>query len=215
MTTLADAARRMNRPDRARGMPRLILMTDTRRLPDPVLVIPCLPAGAAVILRHYDDPERAGLALRLARACREHHVRLLIAGDARLARTVRADGLHLPEAMLRGGPGTWRLLRRPRWLITVAAHDEAAVAAAAKAGVSAVLLSPVFATASHPKAPALGPIRFARLARRSPIPVYALGGIDAAQARRLAASGAAGFAAIGGLAGGVAQASSAARSARS
>ena len=43
------------------------------------------------------------------------------------------------------------------------------------------------------------PLRFARWVGESPIPVYALGGIDAKAARRLQASGVAGFAAIAGL----------------
>ncbi len=81
--------------------------------------------------------------------------------------------------------------------MTAAAHDAAAIRRAARHGAHAVLLSPVFATASHPGAPSLGPLRFARLARCSPIPVYALGGITAETARRLAGSGAVGLAGIG------------------
>jgi thiamine-phosphate pyrophosphorylase len=48
-----------------------------------------------------------------------------------------------------------------------------------------VILSPVFPTRSHPGAPALGPLRWAALARRAAGPVVALGGVDGARARRL------------------------------
>ena len=89
--------------------------------------------------------------------------------------------------------------RRPGWIVTSAAHSPRAVRSAAALGVDAVLLSPVFATRSHPGAPTIGPMRFARWVSESPIPVYALGGIDARSGRRLRGSGAAGFAAIGGL----------------
>ena len=63
----------------------------------------------------------------------------------------------------------------------------------------AAVLGPVFASASHPAAPSLGASRFAALVRASPLPVYALGGIDAAAAQRIARSGAVGIAAIGAL----------------
>ena len=180
-------------------LPPLILMTDSRRLADPERAVPRLPAGAAVILRHRDPVRRATLAALLIGPCRARGVRLLIAGDARLAAAVGADGLHLPEAMARRGPGAWSMWQRPDWLITAAAHGPAALCRAARAGAHGALLSPVFPTASHPGAAALGPLRFARLVRESPLPVYALGGIDNATARRLILSGAAGFAGIGGL----------------
>ncbi len=123
---------------------------------------------------------------------------LLIAGDWRLAAGLRADGLHLPESMVRRGARPWRASPR-RWLVTAAAHSSAAVRRAAACGADAVLVSPVFPTASHPGRPTLGVLRFVQLVRGSPVPVYALGGLTATTAPRLAASGAAGFAAIGGL----------------
>jgi thiamine-phosphate pyrophosphorylase len=60
----------------------------------------------------------------------------------------------------------------------------------------AVVLSPVFATRSHPGATPLGPLRFRLLARRAGLPVIALGGMDARRARRI---GATRWAAIDGL----------------
>ena len=60
------------------------------------------------------------------------------------------------------------------------------------------LLSPVFETKSHPGNAGLGVLKFAAWGRRAPLPVYALGGIDAGNARRLSHSGAAGIAGIGG-----------------
>lgn len=173
-------------------------MTDAVRLTDPTAAVTRLPRGSAVIVRHPDPAERERLARHLLGLCRPRGLRLMIAGDVRLA--VAVGGLHLPEAMLRHGRRGWRGFRRPGWLVTAAAHSPAAIQVAVRAGVDAVLLSPVFATASHPDARPLGPLRFAALVRQSPIPVYALGGVSAASASRLITSGAAGFAAIGGLA---------------
>jgi thiamine-phosphate pyrophosphorylase len=184
----------------AAGAPApLILITDADRLADPVEAVRRLPRGSAVLLRHYHDPLRPALARRLAAMCRQRGLRLLIAGDARLARAVGAGGLHLPEALVARGPRRWRLWRRKGWMVTAAAHSPAAVRAAAAAGVDAVLLSPVFATRSHPERAALGVLRFQAWARTSPLPVYALGGIDARTAPRLLSTRAVGLAGIGGF----------------
>ncbi|MBK8909320.1 MAG: thiamine phosphate synthase [Rhodospirillales bacterium] len=176
-------------------------MTDERRLPDPSAAIEDLPPGAAVVLRHYDAPasERQALAHRLAATCRRRGLRLLVAADPELAISAGAAGVHLPEAMLKSAPQTWRLWRRRGWMVTAAAHSSGAIRRAAAADVDAVLLSPVFATRSHPDARALGSLRFAALTRASPVPVYALGGIDTRTLRRLSGSGAAGVAGIGGF----------------
>jgi thiamine-phosphate pyrophosphorylase len=174
-------------------------MTDAVRLPDPVAAILELPPRSAVVLRERDPGKLAARARQLLPLCRRRKVRLLIAGDWRLAREVGAGGLHLPEAAVRRGASRWRRMRRRDWVVTAAAHSPLAIRLAARLGVDAVLLAPVFATASHPDASPLGPLRFARWARVSPLPVYALGGIDASRARRLRASGAVGFAGIGGL----------------
>ena len=197
MRSVADEARRLNRrhPGRHR-LPALVLMTDSRRLPDPTPAAQRLPAGSLVVFRHYEDPERDAKLRALARVCRRRRLRLVVAGDARLALASGADGVHLPEGLVPRGR-----LRRPKrdWLVTAAAHSAAAIRRAAAAGANAVLLAPVFPTRSHPGARALGPLRFAALARRAGLPVYALGGIDAAGARRLGPSGAVGIAAIGAL----------------
>ncbi len=207
MTSLTDTARHLkgqrprNRANRQpSALPALILMTDDDRLADPVASIRALPRGSAVILRHYRLADREPLARKLARLCRSRGILLLIAGDARLASAVGADGLHMPEglARLRGRHG-WAL-RRKGWILTVSAHSPSSLFMAARSGADAALLAPVFTTASHPATPALGALRFAAWARLSPVPVYALGGITRANAHRLKHSGAVGIAAIGGLA---------------
>ncbi len=187
----------------ARTLPPLILMTDSRRLPDPMAVVDRLAPGSAILLRHYDAPDRVHLARNLARACRRRGIRLLIAGDWRLAVAAGADGIHLPEGLARRGPPAWAagVRRRPGFLVTAAAHSPRAIRRALDAGADAVLLSPVFPTASHPGAPCLGALLFARWCRESPLPVYALGGVDSRTAGRLAGSGLAGIAGIGGIAG--------------
>ena len=166
---------------------------------EPAADIARLEPGDAVIVRDYSARDRAGHARALKRLSRQRRLRLLVAGDARLARAIGADGLHLPESLV-AAPG-WRRFQRPGWLVTAAAHSAPAIARAFACGVDAVLLSPVFPTASHPGGQALGLLRFARLVRWSPLPVYALGGISAATVRRLNSLSIAGIAGISAVAG--------------
>ena len=85
-----------------------------------------------------------------------------------LAARLDADGLHLPEgAVLRPGARLW--LRQKNRLLTVAAHSADGLQRAMRLGADAIILSPVFSTASHPGRPALGVMKFAALIRRAPI----------------------------------------------
>jgi thiamine-phosphate pyrophosphorylase len=170
-------------------------MTDSSRLKNPLGAAVTLAPGSAVILRHYDDSDRVGLARELINLCRPRHICVLVAGDARFALAAGADGLHLPEAML---PRRNQQLR-PSMLLSVAAHSPKALAKAAKAGADFALLSPVFPTKSHPEGRAIGVLRFAAWAKKASLPVYGLGGINDQNIRRLGSSGSAGWAAIEGL----------------
>jgi thiamine-phosphate pyrophosphorylase len=196
---LAEVAKRLNSAN-APGLPPLVMVTDAARQGDIPSAAARLPAGSAIILRDYELVERGVLAAALARIARQHGLMLLIAGDPALALAVGAAGIHLPEARVNEARG-WR--HRRNWLITAAAHSRAALQRAALAGADAALLSPVFATASHPGAPALGVTGFNLLAEAAPLPVYALGGISETNARRLLGGKAAGIAAIGALARGI------------
>lgn len=158
-----------------------------------------LPPGTGVWLRHYDAPEREALARRLAEIARRKRLVLVVAGaDWRLAARVGAAGVHLPEGVARSGhlAGLRLWLGRKR-VLSVAAHSRSALARAARLGGDCALLSPVFATASHPGAATIGALRFARWAQCAGLPVIALGGVDEFSARRLRF--AAGLAAIGGF----------------
>ncbi len=175
-------------------------MTDQDRLPELsniLAAIRALPPGAGVILRHKDATARARLAGVVAPLCRARRLCLLIAGDGPLAARVGAAGVHFSEAKVNEAR-RWRR-GHPRWLVTVAAHSATALLRAARVGAHAALLSPVFPTASHPATRPLGPHRFARLALRSRLPVYALGGVTADLAPRLKHSGAVGIAGISGI----------------
>ena len=163
-------------------------MTDDERLPDPVKAARALPRGSLVIVRARNAKRRRALADELRAAT--SGLILLAADDPVLAGDLH--GLHLPEARAHEA-GHWRALR-PRWIITIAAHSARALHASR---ADMALLSPVFATPSHPKSHVLSPARARMMARGSLLPVLALGGVNARNAALL--SGFSGIAAIDGL----------------
>lgn len=200
--TLADAIRRLNSRPRRAGLPRLWLMTDALRLPDPRATMARLPVGAGVVIRHPHAGPRARMAAQAMHVARRRRLTVLVSEDWRLAARLGAAGVHLPERQVRSGRLAEILgwARRRKALLTMACHSRTALAQAARLGIDAALLSPIFPTASHPGAAGLGPLRFRLLVRRAEVPVLALGGVNPITARRLAGSGAHGLAAIGGLA---------------
>jgi thiamine-phosphate pyrophosphorylase len=196
---LAWARAAAGRPGPGRRLPKLWLFTDARRLPDPRPAAARLPPGlGAVVLRHDGEPGREALGRDLALICRARRLVLVVAGDARLAAALGA-GVHLRA-------GRWPChvrparVRRGHRLNTSSAHGPADLRRAMLAGAGLVFLSPVFATASHPGAAALGPARWVRMARSARLPVAALGGIDGVSIRRLPPTICMAIGAIGALA---------------
>lgn len=182
---------------RAPALPSLFLVTDPRRTPDPAALAGKMPIGAGVIYRAFGDPAAASVGRALMQVARERGLTVLIGADARLAAEIGANGVHLPERRLAAAR---RLrVRFPNWVITGAAHSEAALRRAASVGLDAALLSPVFDSRSPSAGAPLGPVRFAKWVRVARLPVFALGGVSAATAPRLFGSHAFGVAAIDGL----------------
>lgn len=192
--TLTTGGSRLNA-----GPPRLFFLTDLSRVPDPAAAAMRLPRGAGIVLRDAGHPDRARIGVRLGEIARRRGLFLLVSGDEALAARLKADGLHLPEAEVSRAPAIRR--RRPRWLMTGAAHSRRALFRARAFRLDMAFLSPVFPTQSHEGAPALGPLRFRAMAAGAGIPVVALGGIDGRTAGRLPPV--AGIAAIGALAAGM------------
>lgn len=152
-------------------------------------------SGQWLIFRHYRHPNRARLAQALARWCRQQHACLLLAGDARLALRVGASGVHYPSRQLVGFASP-HPRPRPDWRISAAVHSAREIIAAARCGADLALLSPALAAPSGGKL--IHPVRFAALVNhhKSPLPIFALGGMDGVKFRRFAASGAKGWAGI-------------------
>ena len=145
-----------------------------------------------MIYRHFGAPDAETTAKRLRTVTAGAGVRLLIGLDADLAEAVGADGVHLPERARDRAIDLRR--RRPDWRITAADHGEAP---GPTEGIDALILSPIFATNSpSPSRTALGAEGLAEAVRRSALPIYGLGGIDAANVGALVGTGAYGIAGV-------------------
>jgi len=198
VTKLTTFAHRLNAGARSGGPPSLYFLTDRSRVSNPLAVISRMPPNCGVVLRDYDAPDRQVIAHAIAAIARQRSLRLLVGADGDLARAVGAAGIHLPEARI-SETARWRY-RFPSWLITVSAHSGRTLRAAARGGADAVFLGPAFTTQSHPGGSVLGVDRLRVLAQTSPIPVIALGGLNADNIEHLRGASIAGIAAIGGLA---------------
>jgi thiamine-phosphate pyrophosphorylase len=180
------------------SLPPLVLMTDDDRLADPLAAARALPRGSMVVVRARNAHRLSELSRTILKLARRNRLAVLVAGDPLLAAFLGVDGIHLPEARMREA-AHWRA-RFPSLLITTVAHSSRALLCAQSLPVDAVFLAPIFATKSHPDRIALTPLRANLIAQTASKPVYALGGIDARNARRLAPNIFAGIAAIGALA---------------
>jgi 8-oxo-dGTP diphosphatase len=112
------------------------------------------------------------LVERLLPLAHNANARVLLNGDAVLARQVGCDGVHWPAATL--------LAARARvngMLCAASCHNEAELERAQSLGLDFVVLGPVAATPTHPWSDPLGWVRFEAILRGTSIPVYALGGL--------------------------------------
>jgi thiamine-phosphate pyrophosphorylase len=187
----ADVSRAGRRP--VPGLPPLLFFTDPDRTPRPWETAARLPRGSGVVFRAFGAADAREIGLRLREATCRRDGLLLVGLDAELAAAIEADGVHLPERALDCAPQLAG--SRPGWRITGAVHSAQALRMAA--GLDAAVLSPVFAAGGASAArPPLGPLGFGRMLRDAPVPVYALGGVNADNARALIGSGACGLAGV-------------------
>ncbi len=171
-------------------------MTDDDRGQAPEALFSGLPPESALIMRGRDAVRTRAAARDLVRRRTTETVTVLISSSDPNLRSLDVDGLHIPEAALH----RWhrhQIARLQPALVTASAHSRLAAWRARRTGVDAVLMSPVFATRSHPGAPGFGTWRFARLARAAGMPVYALGGIRRIDIARVMALHVIGIAGIG------------------
>lgn len=169
------------------SLPVCWLMTDERMGDALFTAVRRLPRGAGVIFRHYGStkPQRRALARKIVHLGRSRRLRVGVAGSEEIAKAAGAHWVHNRD--------------RHRSMLTFSAsvHSAAELRRALGQRVSAIFLSPMFPTNSHPGTAPMPRMRAAALIRLAgTVRVYALGGVDARRFRTLRGLGFYGWAGI-------------------
>jgi thiamine-phosphate pyrophosphorylase len=182
--------------------PPLLLVTDRRqaRRPLPAVVDAALAAGCRwVSLREKDLPadEQILLARSLLSAVHAQGGKLMLHGEAALARDAGVDGVHLPAGR---DAAAARTLIGVDKILGVSIHTVTEAERIDPAHVDYALAGPAFETPSKPGyGPEIGRRGLTDIARACRVPVLAIGGINAARLGEVLAGGAAGAAVMGGV----------------
>ena len=180
--------------------PPLLVITDRRRARRPLEeVAAALFEGGCrwLSLREKDLPaeERLALLRRLVALGRRWDATVGVHEDVAAARAAGAGAVHLPDRAMTAAS---RTRFDDAMLVGVSAHGATRIAAAAAQGADYVTISPIFASASKPGyGPELGLATVMALSEGAPLPVIALGGIDATNIGSVIAAGASGAAVMG------------------
>jgi thiamine-phosphate diphosphorylase len=133
----------------------------------------------------------AALAEKVIALAHRYRARVLLTGEASQVKQLGADGLHLDSKALEAAGA--RPLPEP-YLVAVSGHDLEALKKGEGIGASLAVLSPVNYTKAHPDITPLGWEGFGAILRQVAMPVYALGGVSAADEETAIAAGGQGVA---------------------
>ena len=182
--------------------PPLLLITDRRQtlLPLADVVRAALATGCRWIsMREKDlsEVDQVTLAQALLSMARRHGACLTLHGDATLAKACGADGVHLPAG---SDPIASRAMLGPAKLIGLSLHTVTEAAAIDPDVVDYAIAGPIFETPSKPGyGPGIGRKGLVEIARAAPVPVLAIGGLNATRAAEVLAAGPVGIAVMGGV----------------
>jgi 8-oxo-dGTP diphosphatase len=178
------------------GLPALCAVTRTERDGGPRNTLERLAVAlqAGLKLIQVREPgmapdQRVAFARQVEALARPFGARVLLTGSALEARRAGLSALHSTAAEVR------RLYARPPvrfWMASC--HDAPDLERATALGADAAVLSPVVFRPAHPERAALGWEGLERLAATAGIPVYAGGGVSAAQLAAAQRAGAIGIA---------------------
>jgi thiamine-phosphate pyrophosphorylase len=181
-------------------VPPLLLVTDRSqtRLPLEDIVAHACAAGCRwVSVREKDLPagEQIALARKLTPITQDYGARLTLHGDAALARAAGVDGAHLSAT---GDAAAARATLGKHVLVGISIHGAKEARGLDPAVVDYAIAGPAFLTASKPGyGPALGADGLAAICRAAPVPVIAIGGIEAENVGDVIKAGVAGIAVMG------------------
>ena len=157
----------------------------------------CRAGGRILQVRFKQWPARK--LVKLTKKLKQEHPRLIVIVNDRadVALAAGADGVHLGAHDLSiSDLGEMR----ERLIVGRTVRTLASAKREVKAGADYLALTAVFPTSTKPHEPVVGIPRLAEIAKASPIPCVAIGGVKPANFRKVLRAGADGFCAISALA---------------
>jgi thiamine-phosphate pyrophosphorylase len=182
--------------------PPLLVITDRKQASTALvsIVTAVLEAGCRWIsLREKDlpPPEQLALTRELLAIARDFGAVLTLHGNAALARSSGADGVHLSEG---SDLSAARAALGSTALVGISIHGGVQPCALDPAIVDYAIAGPVYASASKPGyGPVLRPEGLRALVGQARVPVIGIAGIEPGNAADVIATGAAGIAVMGGV----------------
>jgi thiamine-phosphate pyrophosphorylase len=179
-----------------------LLVTDRRQARWPLveIVARAITVGChwiSVREKDLSEGEQITLVRTLLLIASRRGARVSLHGEAALAKVANADGVHLSA---RSNPIVARELLGADKLIGVSIHTVTEAEAIDPGIVDYAIAGPAFETASKPGyGPEIGRKGLAEIAAAAPVPVLAIGGINATRAAEVLAAGPAGIAVMGGV----------------
>lgn len=181
----------------------IYVITDRRSRPDlqPEALIDAIVASGADMMQIREKDLASGATLALARrAVEARGARVYVNGLVDVALASGAAGVHLPADGV--GPDDVKRAWPGRLEVGVSAHTLAAARAAAERGADFIAFGPVFDTPSKRGFGApVGPQALEMVTKSVEVPVFAIGGIDAARMKSIAHLPIAGVAVIAAVVG--------------
>ena len=175
-----------NRRVNKKALPALFFFTNRHQFADIFEIIKSFPkSSVAIIVREYDLPyeERLEFVLKIKKIALEKDLLVLVGKDLKLALEAEIDGLHISDRNVISQKNLCR--KNPNFIITKSCHSEIEVIKAGNSGFDAIFFSPIFTTKTHPNQKPAGVLALSKIALKSKIPLYALGGIGPCNLRRL------------------------------
>lgn len=180
--------------------PPVLVISDSRQAGRPLsgLALRLFEAGCRWFLvreKHLHEDQQIELTSKIVELAKPFGATVLVSGSTGVCRAAGAHGVHLPAS---GDPLAARSELGRDALVGYSAHSHAKLDLAHTAGVDYATYSPIFASPSKPGyGPTLGLPELSRTSAAHPLPIVALGGVDARTAQACMLHGAAGVAVMG------------------
>ena len=184
-------------------MLRLYAVTDRRWLGQRTLaeaVEDAIRGGVTCVQLREKDLDRSDLlneAALILKVCHRHHVPLIINDDPEIALQCGADGVHVGQKDM--NPRILRAMLGPDRIVGVSAATVSEAIQAAMEGADYLGCGAVFATGTKQNTRPVDAALLHEICDASPVPVVAIGGINAQNAVQLKGSGIAGIAVVSAL----------------